>query len=340
MADFLNINLRKRKVYSVRTDVDERDWKVLYRFTRENVEWLSNHFLGHTEERRGGALTSLQRFKIFLRYVADPGFQTGVATDIGVRQPTVSNAIADVIPRIMGKANYWIHFPSTDEEFEREKTAWQEAYNFPCAIGAVDCTQVPILKPTIHGDEYVNRKGFPSVNVLATCNSSEMFTSVDVSWPGSVHDARIWANSEIHTIIRRNQVRAVLLGDAGFGVAPWLMTPFRRPGNPVEQAYNNRLSSERVIIERCFGQVKQRFPILQHKIRVATEKVPQIISCCFILHNVAKYLRDDDFPLEENREENVEGGQIEDQNIRVRERGIIRRMEIANIIHRRNQRIR
>nr|CAH7725737.1 unnamed protein product [Callosobruchus chinensis] len=28
--------------------------------------------------------------KIFLRYVADPGFQTGVAEDIGVSQGTVS----------------------------------------------------------------------------------------------------------------------------------------------------------------------------------------------------------------------------------------------------------
>ena len=81
MAEFLN-NLRSRKVYSVRRDVDERDWKVLYRFERENVEWMTELFLGHSEERRGGALTPLQRLKIFLRYAADPGFQTGVATDI------------------------------------------------------------------------------------------------------------------------------------------------------------------------------------------------------------------------------------------------------------------
>ena len=75
-----------------------------------------------------------------------------------------------------GKANYCIHFPWTSEEFEREETAWQESYNFPCTFGAVDFTHVPILKSTIHEDEYVNRKGFPSIDVLATCNRSEMFT--------------------------------------------------------------------------------------------------------------------------------------------------------------------
>nr|CAI5850525.1 unnamed protein product [Callosobruchus analis] len=53
---------------------------------------------------------------------------------------------------------------------------------------------------------------------------SEMFTTVVVFWPGSFHDARIWSTSEIQQIIRRNRGRALLLGDAGFGVAPWLMT--------------------------------------------------------------------------------------------------------------------
>nr|CAH7728261.1 unnamed protein product [Callosobruchus chinensis] len=129
---------------------------------------MSEYFLGDSGERRGGALTPLQKLKIFLRYVADPGFQTGAATDIGVRQPTVSNVIAEVIQKIIRKYDYWIHFPSTDEEFEREKVAWQQAYNFPCAIGAIDCTHIPILKPAAHGDEYINRKGFPSLNVLAT----------------------------------------------------------------------------------------------------------------------------------------------------------------------------
>nr|CAI5820608.1 unnamed protein product [Callosobruchus analis] len=78
--------------------------KLLYRFKRENVEWMSDHFLGDSEERRGAALMPLQHFKIFLRDVEDPGFPTGVATSIEVRQPTVSNVIAQVIPRIMQKA--------------------------------------------------------------------------------------------------------------------------------------------------------------------------------------------------------------------------------------------
>jgi hypothetical protein len=58
----------------------------------------------------------------------------------------------------------------------------------------------------------------------------------------------------------------------------------------VEGHFNQVYAAERVVIERCFGQVKRRFPTLQYTVRVKLEAVPTVIVCCFILHNKAKYL--------------------------------------------------
>jgi energy-converting hydrogenase Eha subunit A len=96
------------------------------------------------KQRGGGALTNEQKMKIFLRYICDPGFQSGVAEDIGVHQTTVSKVIADIATKIVEKAPLWIKFPSTEEEFEAAKADWQVSYKFPCAIGALDCTHVPV----------------------------------------------------------------------------------------------------------------------------------------------------------------------------------------------------
>ncbi|XP_047118925.1 putative nuclease HARBI1 [Schistocerca piceifrons] len=187
------------------------------------------------------------------------------------------------------------------------------------------------MKPSSHGDEYVNRKGFPSINVQATCDNSEMFTSVDASWPGSVHDARIWRNSDVYRILRENQCNALILGDEGYGIAPWLMTPFQNPETPDERAYNRLHSKERVIIERCFGQVKRRFPILQNKIRLAQTKIPSVIVACFVLHNVAKHVGDEDFEAPSDDDNNLPVlGEEEAANVRVR--GTNRRREIVNVI--------
>ncbi|XP_047502729.1 putative nuclease HARBI1 [Penaeus chinensis] len=129
------------------------------------------------------------------------------------------------------------NFPTTNREIVEAKQLWQRKYKFPTAIGVIDCTHVGILKPKLHGDEYINRKGKSTLNVQATCDAKEMFTSVDISWPGSVHDSRIWRNSQV-CLQLRTKANAVLLGDDGYGIETCLMTPYRNPTSPAEHKLN------------------------------------------------------------------------------------------------------
>ena len=324
--------LRREKCYKPRRSPPGDNYKTLYRFSEENVKWITSHFLPETEERRGGALSSEQRMKIFLRYMADPGFQSGIAEEMGVHQSTVSKIVTSVSNKIMEKAHLWIKFPLSLHDVAVAKTEWLEKFKFPSAIGVLDCTHVRVPKPTQHGDEYVNRKGYCSINVQATCNAKEQFTSVVASWPGSVHDTRIWKNSTVRDVLSRFK-NTVLLGDEGYGLEPWLMTPYRNPIQDNHKSFNRLLKKERVIIERCFGQLKRRFPILQYVCRVAASKVPTIIVCCFVLHNIAKYLQDDDFT------DNIEdlGDDCGDEEEHITEREILtkgreKREEIASVI--------
>ena len=327
------VGLRRKKCYKTRRSSNNADFKSLYRFSEQNVQWISSHFLGESHERRGGALSSEQRMKIFLRYMADPGFQSGIAEEVGVHKSTVSKTVNSVSKKILEKADTWIKFPSDARDMAAAKFEWLQVLRFPCAIGVLDCMHVRILKPARHGDDYINRKGFASVNVQATCNAREYFTSVDVSWPGSVHDSRIWKNSGIREKLKQHK-NTVLLGDEGYGLEPWLMTPYRNPTQEKHLAYNRLLKKQRVIIERCFGQLKRRFPILQYICRISLANVPSIIVCCFILHNVAKFLQDEDFP-EVHDEADEENSSDEEELIHEREiqaKGREKREEIAAII--------
>jgi hypothetical protein len=204
-------------------------------------------------------------------------------------------------------------------------------------IGAIDCTHVRITKPHENGDDYVNRKNYPSINVQATCNAEEKFTSVNASWPGSVHDSRIWRNCAEFEVMKSSS--AILIGDSGYGITPWLLTPYKNPQTPAEVHFNKVYAHERVIIERCFGQVKRRFPILHYKVRVKLEMVGNVIIACFVLHNVAKYLNEDDGFPELDCDSEVEDGteQVETDNTtqeRLRRLGQQKRQEITNIIFR------
>ena len=258
---------RMRKVYVPRRECRDVKYKQLYRFEEENVVWMADHFLDHSGETRGGALTAKQQLEVLLRYVpvGDPGFQIGVGEDIGVHQSTVSKTITHVLGQMVDKAELWIKFPTTAADLQTAKDAWQakEGLQFPCVIGALDCTHVKITKPAVpQGDEYINRKGQATLNVQATCSADEVFTSVDATWPGSVHDSRVWKNSSVATFMERSRSDTILLADKGYGIAPWLMTPYVPAATPQETTYNRIHTRERVIIERCFGQLKRRFPIL------------------------------------------------------------------------------
>lgn len=54
---------------------------------------MSEHFLGVVGETRGGALTSKQKFQIFLRYMASQGYQAGVAEETFTDQTNVCKTI-------------------------------------------------------------------------------------------------------------------------------------------------------------------------------------------------------------------------------------------------------
>ncbi|KAG8299208.1 hypothetical protein J6590_106527 [Homalodisca vitripennis] len=90
MADV--VDMRDVKQYKPRLPTLPRDFKELHRFNEDNVEWLANRFLVATVETRGGALSSVHKTKICLRYLADPGYQKGIGQELGIDQATVSRS--------------------------------------------------------------------------------------------------------------------------------------------------------------------------------------------------------------------------------------------------------
>ena len=125
-----------------------------------------------------------------------------------------------------------------------------------------------LIKPSDDPIAYYGRKIFPSINVQGTVDARECFTSIDVSFPESVHDARIYRLSDVYTILSSapEAANCVLIGDEAYPISPWLLTPLRRHDFAHLQVhqinYNTIIARERVIVERCYCILKKRFPCL------------------------------------------------------------------------------
>ena len=148
--------------------------------------------------------------------------------------------------------------------------------------------------------DFINRKNRYSLNVQAVCDYKYCFIDVVIKWPGSVHDSRIFCNSQVNKLLASGSIPALpkfivsgtepvpvcLLGDPAYPLLPYLMKEFPGGGNTAEeQFFGYRLCSSRMLIECAFGWLKGRFGALKREMDINLSDLPNVINTCFILHN-------------------------------------------------------
>jgi hypothetical protein len=88
-----------------------------------------------------------------------------------------------------------------------------------------------------------------------------MIRVIVTKWPGATHDAHIWNNCKLAKAFEDGTIKgAWLLGDSGYALKPWLLTPILSPTTRAERKYNKAHKSTRCIIERTYGIWKMRIP--------------------------------------------------------------------------------
>ncbi|XP_063915466.1 putative nuclease HARBI1 [Zophobas morio] len=170
-----------------------------------------------------------------------------------------------------------------------------ERFNLPGVIGFVDGTHVAILNPGRDREhQYLNRKGYHSKNVQLICGPNNRVYAVNAAHGGASHDAFIWRTSNINTMLQMRLTEdgdrnSWLLGDSGYPLMPYLLTPFPHPPeNTPESRFNNAHRRARSCIEQCIGILKARFRCLlsERALRYSPPKAGTIINACVILHNI------------------------------------------------------
>ena len=156
----------------------------------------------------------------------------------------------------------------------------------------------------------------PTSVILCTvkiiCDAAHIISNVEAKWPGSVHDARIYRESnlsnrlqrgkqpkDLHNIIHlfpsfntltyplyiSGEFDGLLLGDRGYPCESRLLTPYPDPEPGPQQNFNRAHCRTRARVEMTIGLLKARFQCLRH-LRVTPERACDIIVAC-VLHNIA-----------------------------------------------------
>lgn len=142
--------------------------------------------------------------------------------------------------------------------------------------------------------------------VFKICDHKMIIQAIDACRPGSSHDSLIWNLSEARRYFLRKFEEGErgfwILGDSGYPLEPFLITPYRSPLARTRQCtFNQRHASLRNIVERTIGNLKSRFRILLGTAYYKPEKHVKIINVCCALHNICKH-----FNIDWNEEEEID----------------------------------
>ncbi|XP_043462830.1 putative nuclease HARBI1 [Leptopilina heterotoma] len=233
----------------------------------------------------------MNQLLLTLRFYATGSHLISAGDFSGVSKTSAHRIVHRVTIAIARLRPNYVKFPVIADAIKRKQIKFFNFARFPKVLGALDCTHIKIQ--SLGGNEaeiFRNRKGYFSMNVQAVCNKDLEFIDIVARWPGSAHDSTIFNNSRIRALFEAGTFGdRLLIGDSGYLLRSYIMTPLLNPRTRNEQLYNESLIRTRNTIERTFGVWKRRFPILALGTRFQKmDSIMAMIVATAVLHNICR----------------------------------------------------
>ena len=199
----------------------------------------------------------------------------------GIHQCTVSKTIVEVckvINAVLGTD--YLHLQRSENDMRKIASEFELKFGMPQAFGCIDGTHIRIKHPIENSQDYYNYKQFFSLNVHTVCESHRRFIDVECKWPGSVHDAKVFADSAISKNLRDNllpftystlspgqdPIPNYFIGDPAYPLTPYYMKEYQGCSSSSEVIFNNLLRSARNQVACSFGRLKAQWGFLRRMV--------------------------------------------------------------------------
>lgn len=297
-ARYIFINDTPRREYSGREPrvnpmetLTDEELISEYRMTRSEINMICDLVRNDMESlgSREMDFSVEEKVLLCLKTLGSGSFQSSSKDCLSASQPTVSKFV-DAMVKV---GSQFIFMPRNSAEIAQCKNEFYQIASFPGVVGDIDGSQIPIIAPP-GDDEYafVNRKNFRAINIQAVCDANMCFQDVYARCPGSAHDSFVLRQSALHDRFEAGEFgEGWLLGDSGYSLKNWLLTPIANPSSDLEVKYNRAHRKTRCLVERSFGILKSRWRILDHTggaMCYLPGKACKIIYTCCILHNICR----------------------------------------------------
>ncbi|XP_031351783.1 putative nuclease HARBI1 [Photinus pyralis] len=268
-------------------------------------------------------LTSTLRFLATGRSYEDLKFSAVISPQaLGQIIPETCDAIYSVLK------NEYLKFPKTENDWKAIAREFEDKWNFPNCLGAVDGKHVQIVPPHNSGSYFYNYKCSHSLVLLAVVNANYKFIYCHFGTNGRVSDGGVIEYTTFYDKLKDGTLRIplasepknsgrllpyVFIGDEAFALREDFLKPFsQKQLNSEKRIFNYRLSRCRRIVENAFGILAARFRLFHTAINMKLENIDKVVLACCALHNFLRESSSDYYsPPTSFDSEDIERGEIQ-----------------------------
>ncbi|XP_071577460.1 uncharacterized protein [Temnothorax nylanderi] len=301
-----------------------RQFREHFRVTRNTYENLERILTPELIRRADTGRTTLDvrtQLLSILWLLATPDSFRSVSDRFGISKSMLHDSMRRVVASLNTLADRFIKWPVGDR-LDIVKYRFSQTGSLSDVIGAIDGCHVPIPAPKVDSISYRTRKMEYAITLQAVCDADMIFTDCFVGFSGSVHDARIFRNSDLWHAVTESENdffpnNEIIIGDKAYPILSWCLAPYINRGNmaQAQKNFNQQLSKMRQVIERAFALLKGRFRRLKYLHMSRIDLIPYVILACCVLHNVCLEGCDDDIRdfIEEGLEQDPDNNDNADE---------------------------
>lgn len=200
------------------------------------------------------------------------------------------------------KQGFFFQLPSIPDGWLNLAENFNNQWNFPHCVGAIDGKHVVLQAPYRSGSDYYNFKGFFSIVLFAAVDSNYNLIYINCGCQGRISDGGVFNNCNLYTKMqnkslnlpqpralpmRNKEIPYYFIGDEAFALSENIMKVYsghHRKGTK-ERIYNYRLCRARRVVENVFGIMSAVFRVLRKPMLLQPENATLVVNAIAHLHN-------------------------------------------------------
>ncbi|XP_058207047.1 protein ALP1-like isoform X1 [Rhododendron vialii] len=255
----------------------------------------------------GKLLSPNDRVAVALRRLSSGESLSSVGNLLGLNQTTVAQITWRFVEAMEQRGLHHLRWPSAMEEI---KLKFEKIGGLPNCCGVIDTTHIMMCLSTTDRASNVwhDKEKNHSMIVQAIVDPDMRFLDIVTGWPGSLCDSVVLKSSSFFRlceegkrlngkkieVLEETELREYVIGDVGFPLLEWLLTPYqgcRLSDSQVE--FNKRISATQLAAQRALARLKETWRIINGVMwRPDKNRLPRIILVCCLLHNIVIDLDD------------------------------------------------